>query len=389
MRKTQAQPAALRVSEHAAPLAALEPDWARLIDIHHPGAAFRSFSWIASWWNETSPSDEPRVFVAHRGNELVGIFPLYAERTPLGGRRLRLMGDGIVGSDWLGVIARPADLPAVSRAFADALLAAGVDELQLDDLADDDPLLVALRERALPPAAVQEEPRYRCPFIRVDGHFDDFLSRLPDGIGAQYHRRRKWLEKQPGYRFEELRTPDDVVRGLGILWDLHRQRWALEGGSDAIEGPRTERFHLAAGRRLAEDGWARVWLLHADGAPRAALYGWRHADRLVFYQAGHEPAWRPRSVGTVLLARVIRICFDEGLAEFDFLRGEEPYKLKWATDFRHTVRIRVRSAGLRPWLNHEARERWRALKAQARRLLPEDTVARLRALRKQLTRSDG
>jgi hypothetical protein len=52
------------------------------------------------------------------------------------------------------------------------------------------------------------------------------------------------------------------------------------------------------------------------------------------------------------------------------------------------VRIRVRGAGLRPFLNHEARERWRMFKAQVRRLLPEDAVARLRALRKQLTRSD-
>src|SRR4051812_35470654 len=358
--QVQANPASpIQIARHAGPLAALQADWAQLIDANHPGAVFRSYPWISSWWNEFSSAGEAHVLVARRGADVVGILPLYAERTTLGGRRLRLMGDGIVGSDWLGPVTRD---PAVARAFADALMAEGVDELQLDDLSDDDALIDALRQRTLPPAACEIEPRYRCPFIRTEGAFEDYLRTLPDGTGQQYHRRRKWLEKREGYRFEELRTPDDVVRGMEILWNLHRERWALEGGSDAIDGPQTERFHLAAARALAEAGIARVWLLHVEGAPRAALYGWRIGNRLAYYQAGHEVAWRPRSVGTVLLGQIIKGCFDEGLTEFDFLRGEEPYKLKWATGFRHTVRANVRSAGLRPWLTHEARTRWKALR---------------------------
>ncbi|HUS65689.1 MAG TPA: GNAT family N-acetyltransferase [Kofleriaceae bacterium] len=371
---------------HDGPLAALQADWARLVDAAHPAGAFRTSAWIASWWNHGSTSREPYVLVARdaaQGGQVVGILPLYTEATSFGGRRARLMGDGIVGSDYLGVIARPEDAERVSDAAADALLSARLDELQLDDLIADDPLTRALRDRA-PHDALLVEPRYRCPFVRVAGRFEDYLAELPDGIGAQWHRRRKWLEKRPGYRLEVLSTPAEIDRGMAILVDLHRQRWALEGGSDAIDGPKVESFHQAAAHALAELGWARLFVLSADGAPRAALYGWRHGDRFAFYQAGHEPAWRPRSVGTVLLGFVIQHCFDEKLNEFDFLRGEEPYKLRWATGWRQTERLRVRGAGLRPWLIDRGRTWVTQLRGAAKRALPEPAVAFIRSQRRAL-----
>jgi CelD/BcsL family acetyltransferase involved in cellulose biosynthesis len=367
---------ALIVARHTGALEALAPEWAPLVDERHPGAGFRAFAWVAAWWRWAAPPGEPHVLTARANGSLCGILPLYAEPTALGGRRLRLMGDGIVGSDYQGALARPEHAAAVARAFAGHLARAGADEALLDDLAEDDPLVDALAVRG------RLVPRHQCPHVRLAGDFERYLRALPDGVGAQWHRRRKWLERSGGYRVEELRAPDDVERGLSVLWQLHRRRWALEGGSDAIDGPRVEAFHRAAGRALAELGWARVWLMHAGGSPRAALYGFRHGDRFAFYQAGHEPAWRPRSVGTVLLGHVIEKCFDERAAEFDFLRGSEPYKLRWANGARRTVGVRLRGAGLRPWLEREARSALSRARSAARRVLPESAVAWVRARRR-------
>ncbi|HZS36396.1 MAG TPA: GNAT family N-acetyltransferase [Polyangia bacterium] len=378
----------IRVSRHHGTLDALAPEWARLADEQHPGAAFRTPAWLAAWWRHATPNGarEPHVLLAHAGGELCGILPLYAAPGALGERRLRLMGDGIVGSDYQGAIARPEHAAVVARAFAAHLARAGA-ALDLDDLDDGDPLLAAcddwLGDRA------DRVERYLCPHVRIGADFDDYLRRLPDGTGAQWHRRRKWLERFDDYRIDELRAPDDVERGLGVLFELHRQRWALEGGSDAIDGPRVETFHRAAGRALAELGWARVYVMHADGAPRAALYGFRHGDRFVFYQAGHEPAWRPRSVGTVLLGSVIRQCFTERIGEFDFLRGSEPYKLKWANGARHTVSLRARGLGLRARISSEGRAIAGELRAFAKRVLPESALEWVRARRRRLARVEG
>jgi CelD/BcsL family acetyltransferase involved in cellulose biosynthesis len=362
--------APVEVARHDGEPSALASEWAALVDPRHPGAAFRSAAWLSTWWKINSPKGEPLVLVARERGRTIGILPLYAERTGLGGRRLRLMGDGIVGSDYLGAAAQPDEAPRVCGAFARWLAAAAVDELDLDGLFDDDPLVSALRAATAGRAAVT--PRYLCPHVRFAGSFDAYLDGLPDGIGQQWRRRRRWLEKRPGYRLDVLSSPAEVALGIDVLLALHRRRWAQEGGSDAIDGPRLEAFHREAARRLAGLGWAQVFVLHVEGAPRAALYGFRHGDRFAFYQAGLDPDWRARSVGTVLLGQVIQRCFVEGLSEFDFLRGSEPYKLRWATGWRETVRLGVRNDGLRPWLSHQSHRVWLRLRAAGKRALPSE-----------------
>jgi CelD/BcsL family acetyltransferase involved in cellulose biosynthesis len=346
------------------PLAALEAAWNDINDPTHPGAPFRSFPWIATWWNSFSVPGEPAVLVARERRVIVGLLPIYLEPLPLGGKRVRMMGDRLVGSDYLGVVSRAADAARLAARFTEGLQALRAQELFLDDLSEDEPLALSI-------AAARIHLRYPCPYVRIEGDFESYLRERPGGVGPQWHRRRRWLEKRPGHRFELLSAPDEVARGMEVLFDLHRRRWALEGGSDGITTPAVEAFHRESSRGLAARGWARVYVLHADGAPRAALYGFRHGRRFSFYQTGHDPEWRARSVGTVLLGHVIEQCFAEGLTEFDFLHGDEPYKLSWANASRRTVRLTASSPGLRPWLREHGRSMDTAARKVAKRFLPE------------------
>jgi CelD/BcsL family acetyltransferase involved in cellulose biosynthesis len=125
-------------------------------------------------------------------------------------------------------------------------------------------------------------------------------------------------------------------------------------------------------------------VLTVEGAPRAALYGWRLPDRFAFYQAGYDPDWQQRSVGTVLLGHVIARAFAEGLAEFDFLRGTEPYKLVWANGARDTVRLRVRADSLRARLHHAGRNLYWRLREAGKRALPPTTLDWARRARRKV-----
>src|SRR5262245_61548808 len=125
---------AVAVSRHDGELAGLEPYWTALLDATHPGAPFRSAAWLASWWKHCSPGGDPYVLVARRAGEVVGLLPLYAQPTVLGGRRLRFLGEGVVGSDYLGVVARAGDARAVAWACAQWLALRNEDELALDAL---------------------------------------------------------------------------------------------------------------------------------------------------------------------------------------------------------------------------------------------------------------
>jgi CelD/BcsL family acetyltransferase involved in cellulose biosynthesis len=375
----------VEITAYRGDLDALAAVWEELADPQHPGAAFRSWAWISAWWKCFSADREPFVLVAREGETVVGLLPLCSERAPLGGRRLVFMGEGIVGSDYLGIVCPAADEERLARAFADHLARESYDDITLDGILRGDPLLPAL-EGVLPASRAEVELRYRCPHIALVGDFESYLKTLPDGTGAQFKRRRRWLEKQPGYEIECLTDPAALVVGLDALFELHHKRWAAEGGSDAIDGPDVEAFHRLAGRALAERGWARLWIMQVDGAPRAASYGFRHGDRLAFYQAGYDPEWRQRSVGTVLLGEIVRQMYDESVAEYDFLRGTEPYKLKWANGWRETVRLRARDASLRAMIHDAGRTAYWRLRAAGKRALPESALDWARRARKKVAR---
>lgn len=366
----------LEVALHRGDLAGLAPDWRQLCDPAHPGAPFRSWAWSSAWWQTFSAGREAFVLVARRAGQIVGLLPLYQERSPLGGRRLGLFGEGIVGSDYLGAICRPRDESAVCAALADALGQVDCDELCLDGLADDDPLLTCLAKTA----GSVVEPRYLCPQIRLEGDFASYLAARPGGLGHQFARRRRWLERQPGFTIVEHREPEEIVAALDTLFALHYARWG--GASEAIDGPPVERFHRRAAGGLAAQGWARLTVLHLDGAPRAALYGFRHGERFAFYQAGYDPALRQRSVGTVLLGHLIERAFADGLREFDFLRGSEPYKLAWANDARHTVRLRAHDGSLRARTHRLGHFAYHRLRDAGKRALPAPALAWARRARK-------
>ncbi|HEY1586954.1 MAG TPA: hypothetical protein VGH63_14770, partial [Polyangia bacterium] len=91
MRSAQSLPdlaSNLEIAVHRGDLDALAAAWESLVDPMHPGAAFRSWAWTSAWWKSFSVGKEPFVLVAREAGETVGLLPLCAERSPLGGRRL-------------------------------------------------------------------------------------------------------------------------------------------------------------------------------------------------------------------------------------------------------------------------------------------------------------
>ena len=122
MRSAQSLPdlaPALEITAHRGDLAALAGAWDGLVDLDHPAAAFRSWAWISAWWKSFSTDREPFVLVAREKGVPVGLLPMCSERAPLGGRRLVFLGEGIVGSDYLGAVCRRTDASRVARAFAE------------------------------------------------------------------------------------------------------------------------------------------------------------------------------------------------------------------------------------------------------------------------------
>jgi CelD/BcsL family acetyltransferase involved in cellulose biosynthesis len=88
---------------------------------------------------------------------------------------------------------------------------------------------------------------------------------------------------------------------------------------------------------MLELGWLRLWIAEADGAPRAAWYGWRIGGRYCYSLSGLGKDYERLSLGTVLLAHTIEQAAAEGALIYDLMWGEEDYKQRFETGRRDTA----------------------------------------------------
>jgi CelD/BcsL family acetyltransferase involved in cellulose biosynthesis len=358
-----------------AALPALAAAWDGLLDANHPGAPFRSSAWLIAWWHSFGDGKQLAIYTVTRHDELIGILPAYRVSTSPGHWRLRLLGDTDVDSDYLGPIARSADLASISRVLAATLVTTQCD-LMLEGLDARDEFTVALtRQAVLIGASCFSWSLAPCPFVAIpsDHDFEGWIRQRPGRLGRRLAAGQRWAETQPGYRLEVAQDEASLDAAARTFWRLHHARWASVGGSDAVYDSRTENFHRESLRALGKLGWARIYLLSVHGEVCAGLYGFMHGDRFAFYQSGFDARWRRRSVGSIVIGAALRDAFANGLREFDFLRGEEPYKGLFATSRRHLVVLHI-AAGTPArtlWTLHRLRRHVRLL---LRRVVPKQVV---------------
>ena len=301
-------------------------------------------------------------------------------------RRLFLLGETHVGSDYLDVVALPSLRREVTRAFALHLrdVQADWDVLDLGDLESTSPTPAWLREvLGEEDWSLASATRFECPWeplIPGEG-FDAFLKR--SGRKDNFNRRRKWFTQQPGFRIEVTRDPDGLALPAAAFFRLHAARWAGDGGSQGIRGAGVEAFHREAMQGLAERGWLRLYTLWSNEQAVASVYGIVHRNGFVYYQSGYDPAWRNRSPGLVLVGETFRDAIDAGLESYDFLRGTETYKSDWARQRRTTTSWRLTFRhGPGVWLTR-GEDASRRLRNTVRSLLPSSAVELVRRQRRR------
>ncbi|MCP3103380.1 GNAT family N-acetyltransferase [Myxococcus sp. K15C18031901] len=368
-------------------LAGMRAEWDALLDASDAGP-FNAWEWLYPWCRRIAPERRPLVLTARdAAGTLVGLWPLGLETRRVAGvpvRRLGFLGETHVGSDYLDVVARRGAEREVGEVFARMLSALREewDVLDLTDLRDDSVTVEVLRQ-VFAADDVRLAERYVCPYdvLTPDESFDAFLKRT--GRRDNYLRRRKWLEKQEGYRIERVEAPGELAAPMTDFFRLHAARWATDGGSQGIKGTGVEAFHRDATQLLAERGRLRLYTMKVGGRAVASVYGLVHGGRFVYFQSGYDPEWRSRSVGLVLVGETFKDALAEGLTEYDFLRGTETYKSDWVSKQRHTVSVRVH-AGTRAarWFTR-SEELARKTRNAVKHALPAHLVEKVRRLRRR------
>ena len=163
---------------------------------------------------------------------------------------------------------------------------------------------------------------------------DDFYANLGKKERHELRRKRRRYEESIGK--VSLRTHEaGSTAGINEFVRLHRLSPGPKG--QFMNGDR-ERFF----RRLAaQPGW-RTDLLETPAGASACLFGYSDASGYYLYNSGFDPALAHGSPGLVVLTAMIEHTIEQGLGVFDFLKGDEDYKVRLGASPRPLFVIEAR-----------------------------------------------
>jgi CelD/BcsL family acetyltransferase involved in cellulose biosynthesis len=314
---------------------ALAAVWRRLAEIR--ANPFLTPEWFRTWL-ASYPAEEPYALVWRREGEVRGVLPLVRVRSK-GARVLRFAGAR--RGDWFTPACRREDEAEMAAACA-ALLKERRREWQLLVLDRID------RESAWPRAlwaegvdgvvAPARERRSDClPFIAFEeGGYEAYLAARSRNFRSQLGRRRRKLEREHGLSFRMTTEAAQLGPDFDLFLQLHDERWDERGGSSSGAAEVRE-FQRAFAAAALEQGWLRLWIAEADGAPRAAWYGWRLGERYCYSLSGLAKEYEDFALGTVLLSHTIEQAAAEGAAIYDLMWGDEGYKKRFETGQREAA----------------------------------------------------
>ncbi|MGC3966133.1 MAG: GNAT family N-acetyltransferase [Pirellulales bacterium] len=306
------------------------------------------------------------MLVVREGECIVGLAPWYVDPSPLWGRVVKQLGSGEVCSDYQTLLAAPGCEREVAAAVAQYLrveLRNQWDRLDLDGVVVGDAALTALvDELHLHGAPIERRRGPSCWRVALPATFDDYLALCSKSHRKQLRRLERNVLDTDRAVWHTVRSIDDFAIAWPIFVDLHQRRRRSLGEAGCFQSPCFQAFHEEMARGLLARGLLRLHWLELDGTPIAAEYHLQSGGVVYGYQSGVDPQRLDEEPGRLAGIAVIRQAISEGLATYDLLRGDEPYKAHWRALPTPTEQITVVNGRRRSRARHAVHQLLRRVK---------------------------
>jgi CelD/BcsL family acetyltransferase involved in cellulose biosynthesis len=136
-----------------------------------------------------------------------------------------------------------------------------------------------------------------------------------------------------------------------VTWSITRDPVALEADIESFlsmmaQDPDKATFLTPAMREYMrgtmrcsfEMGCLQLAFLNVDGKRAAGYLNFHYLDRIWVYNSGLDRSFSDYSPGWVLLGELLKWANQNGIREFDFMRGDEDYKYRFGAVDRYVLR---------------------------------------------------
>ena len=332
---------------------------------------FLSWAWLSTWWNYYKSSNRLHVLLffnqesdsivsddASMANKLVGVLPTYIETSVTQGKVVRLLGDGEICTDHLDVIADKQDLKRIASATAQYFVVRAElwDSTAFNAVGEDcEGLNLLGREFQKLGCQVSNQANVNRWSIPLPKDWESFLGMLSKSHRKKLRRLGRNVLETDRAKWHRVETVEQFETAWPILIDLHQRRRVSLGERGCFASMRWASFHTDMARQLLHRGQLRLSWLELDGTPVAAEYQLSNGDTTFAYQGGLDPDRLDEQPGRLSLFRCIEQAIQDGQTNFDLMRGDEEYKLKFRAQPVSTFDIRAVSPKVSAVLRSRAR----------------------------------
>jgi hypothetical protein len=320
--------------------------WNSILARSRDNNIFLTWEYLSTFWKHFGNMAKLRILLIKDENEIIAIAPLRQSRygfaklfgynviEPLGYRGL--MPEG---GDYTGLILGTKEMECFGLFIKYLAEQKDWDFIYLYDVPEISSFPTLLGKM---PKLIEFEIKsgVMCPYITLPTSMNIFLEELDGKFRKNLRRCLKNLERDYG-KIEIKKYSDfsSVKDAMEIFFKLHQERWKSKQMPGVFDKHVIRDFYIDVAKSFEINGWLALYFLTVNGEPIAAHYCFEYGGKLYFALGGFDLNYSRYSVGNLLTLKIIEKCIVKKLKEFDFMKGDEPYKSRWTREYRRNLNI--------------------------------------------------
>ena len=275
----------------------------------------------ATWWNTLKTGELLLYEIRLEGGQLIGIAPLFRSAN-----QVAFVGCKDV-SDYLDFIIHKDYLDLTYQAIASELQKLGSVSFSLCGLQQNSATLKQLPKLLHLNVDQVISQQAVCPQIVLPKTWEEYLQVLERKQRHELKRKWKKIEQVEKVSFECLTNPQQVSESVPHFIELHRQ--SSESKREFWD-PYHQTFFEQLLPTLATQNQLKLFFLSVASHPKpiAAMLVFDYDNHYDLYNSGFNPEFGHLSPGQVLTSYTIKQAIEQERELYDFLRGDEIYKLR-------------------------------------------------------------
>ena len=291
--------------------------------------------WVSTWWQCYGNEKELRLYMyLDEQNNVKAILPLMLKNEE---NNIVLLQMCDSCSDYYKVICSSKNLEELKCLLKNVLQNEKFDRFTISNLREDDDntkmLIRAALENHIKVSISICEKNY---YINTNGKYEDYFVKQSQNFRHKINHIRKNGQL---FNFDIIEEYDSKI--LDKLVMIHRKKWKSDMQVSVFSDQRRIIFLKQICKEYAKKGYLRIFILKHNNDIIAYRLGFLYQNIYHDWNTSYDIEYKKLSVGILLCDYIVRYCFQKGIKAFDFLRGEEDYKKKFATNCRNLLKLDI------------------------------------------------